>query len=779
VSKLVVLKLDGNLEQGVRVTLEIGDQNARPFTEVTAQLPPAPDLLATYDRWHSTYRSLGKSVRIKAKQITYDGSISQRREDCRQLEAQLRSQLNSWLLSESFRSVRDRLLPHLKLPADEVRLLVSTRCTQLRQIPWMLWDLVEQSPQVEVALSFPDYNAPATLRKLFYRKPVRILAILGNSAGIDLKIDRQLLESLPNAKTTFLENPHSQEVKDYLWDRSWDILFFAGHSRTEGETGRIYINERESLTIAEFSRALSNAVAGGLHLAIFNSCDGLGLAAQLQQAQIPQVIVMREPVPDLVAQRFLKYLLAALSCSKSLYLAVRQARDRLKEDLEVKFPCASWLPVICQNAAVEPMTWVLPETSLNSRQLKNVLLLSVAITASVLGIRLLGGLQAWELQAYDSLMRSRPDERSDPRLLIVTVTEDDLHLPIQKQKTGSLSNLALAQLLDKLVQFKARTIGLDIYRDEPVQPDQASLTTRWRTEDNFFAICKVSDRANNHPGTLPPVGVPPARLGFSDVLQDADDVLRRHLLAMKPAPASPCTAPYALSAQLAFHYLEKENISAKYTASGDLQLGKIVFKRLRMPMGGYQQGDTEGYQILLNYRSYRHSPAEIAPTVTLKAVLQGAVKPEEVRDRIVLIGVTAETVHDYIPTPYSVQQGFYQKMPGVILQAQMVSQIVSAVKDGRPLLTVLPIWGEALWIWSWSLVGGVIAWRSQAALHLILIGGGALGVLYILCLVFLCLGSWVPLIPSALVLVVTGSTVAIYITVRSQQQLSSVTLRHN
>ncbi|WP_226889105.1 hypothetical protein [Nostoc sp. MG11] len=36
-----------------------------------------------------------------------------------------------------------------------------------------------------------------------------------------------------------------------------------------------------------------------------------------------------------------------------------------------------------------------------------------------------GGLQTWELQAFDQLMRSRPQEKQDSRLLIVTVTEDD------------------------------------------------------------------------------------------------------------------------------------------------------------------------------------------------------------------------------------------------------------------------------------------------------------------------------------------------------------------
>lgn len=317
---------------------------------------------------------------------------------------------------------------------------------------------------------------------------------------------------------------------------------------------------------------------GGLHLAIFNSCDGLGLAVQLQETQIPQVIVMREPVPDLVAQSFLKYLLAAWVDSKSLYLAMRQARSRLKEDLDLKFPCASWLPIIYQNAAVGWLPLFAPPSP-NSRQPKNVLLLSVVITASVLGVRLLGGLQTWELQAYDSFMRSRPDTGQDPRLLIVTVTEDDFQLPQQKQRTESISDLALAQLLEKLKQFQARTIGLDIYRDFSLKSNWDSLATHLR-DRNFFAICKASDRAKNHPGTAPPPEVPPARLGFSDVIQDSDGVLRRHLLALKPAPTSPCTTPYALSAQLAFHYLEQSGKSAKYNAAGDLVLGNVVFQRL-------------------------------------------------------------------------------------------------------------------------------------------------------------------------------------------------------
>ncbi len=58
---------------------------------------------------------------------------------------------------------------------------------------------------------------------------------------------------------------------------------------------------------------LRKAISRGLQLAIFNSCDGLGLANDLAELNIPQIIVMRSPVPDLVAQEFLKHFLKAFS----------------------------------------------------------------------------------------------------------------------------------------------------------------------------------------------------------------------------------------------------------------------------------------------------------------------------------------------------------------------------------------------------------------------------------------------------------------------------------
>jgi CHASE2 domain-containing sensor protein len=78
------------------------------------------------------------------------------------------------------------------------------------------------------------------------------------------------------------------------------------------------------------------------------------------------------------------------------------------------------------------------------------------------------------------------------------------------------------------------------------------------------------------------------------------------------------------------------------------------------------------------------------------------------KDRIVLIGVTANTISETWSTPNSAAQQPYQEIPGIFIQAQMVSQILSAVLDERPILGVLPFWGDIVWIWVWSSVSGLM-----------------------------------------------------------------------
>jgi CHAT domain len=168
------------------------------------------------------------------------------------------------------------------------------------------------------------------------------------------------LEHLSEAETIFLVEPTHQKLKEYLTDTiGWDILCFSGHSQSEvdGSTGVICINKTDKLTVEQLKHSLKIAIERGLEIAIFNSCDGLGLGKQLAHLDIPQIIVMREPVPDLIAQEFLKVFLKAFAGGNSFYVSVRKARKHLKDAWDREIPGASWLPVICQNQAEFPKTW--------------------------------------------------------------------------------------------------------------------------------------------------------------------------------------------------------------------------------------------------------------------------------------------------------------------------------------------------------------------------------------------------------------------------------------
>ena len=154
--------------------------------------------------------------------------------------------------------------------------------------------------------------------------------------------------------------------------------------------------------------------------------------------------------------------------------------------------------------------------------------------------------------------------------------------------------------------------------------------------------------------------------------------------------------------------------------------------------------------MMLNYRSF-----PIARTVTLTEVLQGDFDPNLVKDRIVIIGPTATSVSaKRFFTPYSVGRFPSDRVPGVMVQVQMVSHILSAVLDGRPPIGVWVWWGEAIWVGLWSMVGSAIALCIRNREWEIAAIAMAIGVLYLVCYVLFLQGTWAPLIPPALALVI-------------------------
>ncbi|MEC4815990.1 MAG: CHAT domain-containing protein, partial [Scytonema sp. PMC 1069.18] len=349
--KLVILKFDGNLDSELHVTLEIANDGERAYRTITGKLPGNTTITPLLDKWHNTYRSRYSQFRIK--QINRRNvNIESLNEDCQHQSQQLLESFNTWLQSKSFSPIIN-CLEQLK-PEDEIRVIICTECQELRKLPWHLWDVLTNYQGAEIALSSP--HAERGTRP--YREKIRILIILGDSTGINVDADRQQLEKYcGEAEIVLLKEPSREKLDRHLQDNiGWDILFFSGHSQTQGTQGQIRLNSHDSLTMAELRDALQIAIERRLQVAFFNSCDGLGIAYELEQLNIPQVIVMRLPVPDKVAQEFLKYFLQQFTGGKSLYISVRNAREQLRS-LEQTHPCASWLPVIVQNQTETPPTW--------------------------------------------------------------------------------------------------------------------------------------------------------------------------------------------------------------------------------------------------------------------------------------------------------------------------------------------------------------------------------------------------------------------------------------
>ncbi|MBD2570884.1 CHASE2 domain-containing protein [Anabaena lutea] len=784
-SKLIVLNLGkGNLHQGFpTVIAQLWQTDIPNPMQFTGGLPAAPQLEHLYQRWQqlytALYASLGwRSHNISAFEIDEEDVTHISQTEFENLCQELQKSLNIWLNSLLFLNI-DRKLRTQLLPTDEIRCIITSECHQVLQLPWCLWHFFNDYPLAEIALSPPEYTRAIKTKQRKTNGKVRILAILGDRNGIDLEKDQNLLRQLPNAELKFLVEPNRSQLTEQLWESGWDILFFAGHSSSQGK-GKMVLNARETLTIDQLKYGLQKAIAQGLHLAIFNSCDGLGIAEDLADLHLPQVIVMREPVPDRVAQEFLKHFLAVFSRGQTLYTAVREARERL-QSLEQDFPCATWLPVICQNPSEISPTW--PDlcgqqsgsqlSRANLQQLPIVCFSSSIITFLIVLIRLFGGMEALEIGAFDQLMRSRPKEQPDSRLLVVTITDQDIQAQGQEPRQGSLSDKYLNLLLAKLEQYQPAVIGLDIYRDFPVSANQPELAKRMQKSDRLIAICKRADPEYDPTGVSPPPEIPETRLGFSDFIEDNDSVMRRHLVAMTPNPiSSTCTPAYAFSTRLAFLYLQSQGITAKFTPDWDLQLGNQTFGRLHKRSGGYQSIDAQGSQILLNYRfspsvqALASPAAGIAPQVTMSQVLNGQINPNAVKNRIILIGVTSNSSSDYWSTPYS--KSPLKVVPGIFIQAQMVSQIISAALDNRPLLWVWTQWGEICWICCWSLTGGLLGWYFRKIRYLSIALATAIGTISGLCLFILIQGGWIPLVPPLICLVVSSIQVT-YISKKLQK----------
>lgn len=386
---------------------------------------------------------------------------------------------------------------------------------------------------------------------------------------------------------------------------------------------------------------------------------------------------------------------------------------------------------------------------------------TVTVTSFLLGVRQLGGLQTLELMAFDSMVRLEPELGHDPRLLVVSITEEDRKV----FKRLPLSDLAIAQVLEKLSKLQPEVIGMDLYRESPYEPGNKQLTAILKSP-KIIAIKNIGD--SESPGVPPPPGIPPERIGINDIVLDPDGTVRRNLMFASTEEGT----FFSFSLRLAMTYLSARKIMPENSSENKdlIHWGKADFLPLKANSGGYQNIDDKGYQILLKYRSSDSGVRQIS----VAELLYGKVDPNWVKGKIVLIGTTAPSSRDMFLTPYSPTKQTSPKMAGVLVHAQMVSQILDAVLGDRPLFKFWPEWVEMLWIGAWALIGSSLAWCSRHPLVFALGGPTLMGILCGMGFALFVDYKWVPVATPALAFACTSATVVAYRSHQVQQQQKTV-----
>jgi diguanylate cyclase (GGDEF)-like protein len=374
---------------------------------------------------------------------------------------------------------------------------------------------------------------------------------------------------------------------------------------------------------------------------------------------------------------------------------------------------------------------------------RSVLIGSLLTTALLTSIKKVGLLQSLELSSFDHLVWLQPDYPPDSRLLIVGMTEADI-----QQYGWPLPDPTLTDLLQHIQTHHPKVVGLDLYRST-LESTKSSELTQQLSANNLIAIMNVG----SDPGigeVPPPPNVPWERVGFNDLVIDADGILRRSLLLV----GSPSKPYYSFALRVALAYLTDQSPQLERDQNS-LWIGGTRLRVLDEGSGGYQKLDDRGYQILLHYRS-RQLPAQI---VTVSQILSGQADPEWFEGKVVLIGTVAESLKDQFYTPYSTNQSTQFTMSGVVIHAQIISQLLGAASGEQVLYRFWTQWQESLWLLGWTLIAGIGFWYIKRPIFAL--GSGGVLILMLWGIGWLSLNHlvWLPIAEPTVGILVTGGLV--------------------
>jgi diguanylate cyclase (GGDEF)-like protein/PAS domain S-box-containing protein len=298
----------------------------------------------------------------------------------------------------------------------------------------------------------------------------------------------------------------------------------------------------------------------------------------------------------------------------------------------------------------------------------------------------------WHLQWWS---RPPPDN-----ILIVAIDEQSL----RKLGRWPWSRRVHAKIIDQLTAAGAKVIGLDIIFAEPYENDPVG-------DEQLAQSLKKSDRVVlpviaeelRYGGQLvevlpiPPLATAAAKLGHVDVELDRDGIVRStYLKAGLGSPHWPALALAML--ELAYPAVKPELPGERHSFTKAVSQYWVRDYRILIPFAG---------------------PPGHFPAVSYVDVLHNKLPATILRDKFVLVGVTARGLTDALATPVS---GLEQPMAGVEFNAQ----VLHALQQGFVIQPLSMAWrmlltGSLVMFLPW-LYPRLSPWQMRITIMLALLG---------------------------------------------------------
>ena len=379
--------------------------------------------------------------------------------------------------------------------------------------------------------------------------------------------------------------------------------------------------------------------------------------------------------------------------------------------------------------------------------------ISLVTALAVQIVRSQGLLQPLELIGYDLGITLLPEPSVPAPVTLILITESD----IQQLGRWPMSDGDLAAAIEQIMVWSPIVVGIDIYRDLPAEPGTQQLERLFRTDPRLIGIFKFPT-----PDT-PGVAAPPAleargQVGFSDLLLDADSVVRRGLAFLDDDER----VAWAFPLQVALTYLAAEDVFIAPAPENPehFLIGESAFPPLPKNFGAYTNLDNAGYQFLIDYSRSAGS----FPSFTLADLLEQRIAPELLRNRVVLLGVNAESVKDSFITPTSHWPwSETPQIPGIAMHGIIVDQLIRAsYGESLPFQAWSPMTEFGLLVAA-SLAGGLLGLRSTSVTRLLNIVLPGIVAFNLLGLVLFLFDQWFPVLVTSLGLTISASLTTAYL----------------